>query len=368
MLALGGKPGRHEVSAWEYFFAAYPKADEGDYDGALAEIDAGLAVKPEHPPLLYHRACINARAGRLDEARTALDRALELDPELSEVGRRGRGSGAATRRRGAVGRRRGAAAPGPDPPRAGATSEHRAVPLAGERADEQLQPERERERLVRLLAAERDELVRRAAPRSTSPYVTAPIETSATSGVAVRARDRRSRAGSCPASGSPPAGCASRARRGRRQRRDEAAVGEPAHVPAEHPGREAVRRRRRRARAAAVRRAARRRPPRASGSRARRCRPSARSPARRAAAAAARPGRGRAASRASRSARGRGRACRATRRRGSASRAWRCRPRRSRAPRSAPQAARRRAAQTAAPAPSTNGIPSSAGRSRRTGG
>ena len=38
--------------------------------------------------------------------------------------------------------------------------EDRAVPLvAHERVDEQLQAERERERLVRLLAAERDELV-----------------------------------------------------------------------------------------------------------------------------------------------------------------------------------------------------------------
>ena len=77
VLALGGKPGQHEVSAWEYFFAAYPKADEGDYEGALAELDAGLAERPDHPPLLYHRACILARAGRLDEARGYLDRALE---------------------------------------------------------------------------------------------------------------------------------------------------------------------------------------------------------------------------------------------------------------------------------------------------
>ena len=82
VLALGGKPGRHEVSAWEYFFAAYPKADAGDYDGALAELAAGLAERPDHPPLLYHRACILARAGRLDEARDALDRALAGDPEL----------------------------------------------------------------------------------------------------------------------------------------------------------------------------------------------------------------------------------------------------------------------------------------------
>lgn len=83
VLAVGGKPGAHEVSAWEYFFAAYAVADE-DPDAALAELEAGLAQKPDHPALHYHRACINARAGRLDEARKALDRALELDPELQK--------------------------------------------------------------------------------------------------------------------------------------------------------------------------------------------------------------------------------------------------------------------------------------------
>jgi tetratricopeptide (TPR) repeat protein len=82
VLAVGGRPGQHDVSAWEYFFAAYPKADAGDYEGALAELDAGLAQKPDHPPLLYHRACILARAGRLDEARGFLDRALAGDPNL----------------------------------------------------------------------------------------------------------------------------------------------------------------------------------------------------------------------------------------------------------------------------------------------
>jgi len=81
VLAVGGKPGSHEISGWEYFFAAYAVADE-DLDRALAELEAGLAEKPDHPPLHYHLACINARAGRLDEARRQLDRALELDPEL----------------------------------------------------------------------------------------------------------------------------------------------------------------------------------------------------------------------------------------------------------------------------------------------
>jgi tetratricopeptide (TPR) repeat protein len=82
VLAIGGKPGQHAISAWEYFFAAYPKADAGDFDGALAELDAGLAQKPDHPPLLYHRACILARSGRHDEARGFLERALRGDPEL----------------------------------------------------------------------------------------------------------------------------------------------------------------------------------------------------------------------------------------------------------------------------------------------
>jgi tetratricopeptide (TPR) repeat protein len=81
VLAVGGKPGSHEVSAWEYFFTAYAIADT-DLDGAIEELNAGLAEKPDHPPLHYHLACINARAGRLDEARRQLARALELDSDL----------------------------------------------------------------------------------------------------------------------------------------------------------------------------------------------------------------------------------------------------------------------------------------------
>jgi tetratricopeptide (TPR) repeat protein len=83
VLAVGGKPGQHAISAWEYFFTAYAVADE-DPDRALAEIQAGLAELPDHPALYYHLACIQAKAGRIDEARTELDRALELDPELQK--------------------------------------------------------------------------------------------------------------------------------------------------------------------------------------------------------------------------------------------------------------------------------------------
>jgi mannose-6-phosphate isomerase-like protein (cupin superfamily) len=83
VLAVGGKPGSHDVSAWEWYFVAYAVAD-ADPERAIAELEAGLAERPDHPPLNYHLACILSRAGRLDEARERLDRALELDPALRE--------------------------------------------------------------------------------------------------------------------------------------------------------------------------------------------------------------------------------------------------------------------------------------------
>ena len=39
----------------------------------------------ERPELLYHLACMEAKLGRLDDAREHLDRAIELRPELAET-------------------------------------------------------------------------------------------------------------------------------------------------------------------------------------------------------------------------------------------------------------------------------------------
>jgi hypothetical protein len=87
VLAVGGKPGQHEVSAWEYFFEASAKADAGDVVAGLAEIDAGLAARPDHPALHYHRACMLVRLGRLEEAQVHLDRAIEIDDFFAEHAR-----------------------------------------------------------------------------------------------------------------------------------------------------------------------------------------------------------------------------------------------------------------------------------------
>ena len=90
--------------------------------------------------------------------------------------------------------------------------------LGDERVDEQLEPDREREGLVRLRRRRTGRArPRRASPASTSPKVTAPIETSATTGcpselgIAIAS-------GFVPASFGPPSGCAEPRGRGRGER------------------------------------------------------------------------------------------------------------------------------------------------------
>jgi mannose-6-phosphate isomerase-like protein (cupin superfamily) len=83
VLAIGAEPGEaFSPSAWEHWFVAYPLADRGDLDGAIAELRGGLEARPEHPVLLYHLACVEARAGHRDEAlghaRTALEKGAFL--------------------------------------------------------------------------------------------------------------------------------------------------------------------------------------------------------------------------------------------------------------------------------------------------
>ena len=76
VIAVGGVPGKHEPSAWEYFFPALPAMREGDYDTARTILEDGLKEK-DAPVMHYQLACVEALAGNreraLDELRVAVD-------------------------------------------------------------------------------------------------------------------------------------------------------------------------------------------------------------------------------------------------------------------------------------------------------
>ncbi len=75
VLAIGGIPGRHEISAWEYFFPALEPMRNGDHDTARRIIEEGLAER-DLPVLHYQLACIEAVAGNKERALDELEIAV----------------------------------------------------------------------------------------------------------------------------------------------------------------------------------------------------------------------------------------------------------------------------------------------------
>jgi tetratricopeptide (TPR) repeat protein len=85
VLAVGGKPGLHETSAWEWSFAAYGHHGEGDTEQGIAVLQEGLEQKPEaRSRFLYDLACLESLSGRSEEALDHLLEAVELEPTLLE--------------------------------------------------------------------------------------------------------------------------------------------------------------------------------------------------------------------------------------------------------------------------------------------
>jgi hypothetical protein len=81
VLAVGGKPGEaFTPSPWEWYFLAYGQPTEE----GIETLRGGIEELGERWTLYYHLACLEARAGRLDDARAHLARAIELDPRAAE--------------------------------------------------------------------------------------------------------------------------------------------------------------------------------------------------------------------------------------------------------------------------------------------
>jgi hypothetical protein len=81
VLVVGGKPGAAmPPSPFEYWYAAQPAYDAGDYDKAYTIAAEGLEHHPDHGSLNYQLACYRALGGDREAARRHLEIAFANDP------------------------------------------------------------------------------------------------------------------------------------------------------------------------------------------------------------------------------------------------------------------------------------------------
>ena len=83
VLAIGGVPGRHTPSAWEWYFEAEKYREAGNHDAALELLADAEERFPNHAGVLYSLACWQSLAGDTDAAIASLQRSFELDPKFA---------------------------------------------------------------------------------------------------------------------------------------------------------------------------------------------------------------------------------------------------------------------------------------------
>jgi len=82
VLAIGGRPGVHPVSSWEYIFPSLPARNVGDWDTARTILEEALEEN-DIPAIRYHLAQVEARAGNGDRALELLGVACEARPDYA---------------------------------------------------------------------------------------------------------------------------------------------------------------------------------------------------------------------------------------------------------------------------------------------
>lgn len=81
VLVVGGRPqAAMPPSPFEYWYAAQPAYDAGDYERAIAIATEGLAHHPQHGALHYQLACFHSLAGDKAAAARCLQVAFRADP------------------------------------------------------------------------------------------------------------------------------------------------------------------------------------------------------------------------------------------------------------------------------------------------
>lgn len=81
VLAIGGVPGTHTPSAWEWYFEAEKYRESGDHAAALELLGDAEERFPEHVGVLYALACWQSLAGDTDAAISSLKAAFEAEPK-----------------------------------------------------------------------------------------------------------------------------------------------------------------------------------------------------------------------------------------------------------------------------------------------
>jgi hypothetical protein len=86
VIAIGGVPGKHEPSPWEFFFPALPAMREGDYDSARRILEDALK-ETDAPVVHYQLACVEALDGNRERALDELATAVEGAERFREYAR-----------------------------------------------------------------------------------------------------------------------------------------------------------------------------------------------------------------------------------------------------------------------------------------
>jgi len=86
VLAIGGLPGTHAISAWEYVFPALPAKGKGDYVTARRILEEAL-TENDLPGIRYNLACVEALAGNKDRALDELGVAIAANERLRNSAR-----------------------------------------------------------------------------------------------------------------------------------------------------------------------------------------------------------------------------------------------------------------------------------------
>ena len=85
VLAIGGEPGAHAISSWEYIFPSLPARNAEDWETARAILEEAVAERPDIPAIRYHLAQVEARAGNADRALDELAQACEERPDYAAL-------------------------------------------------------------------------------------------------------------------------------------------------------------------------------------------------------------------------------------------------------------------------------------------